>query len=146
MAERISQFENERRLKRMNFTFKDGKVTTKTDFGILPISPNPEQGYRPFELLISSLIGCSTPTLANILGKRRISFQNINVSVSAVRNPEIANRVEQVSIKAEVESSQEMSRELAKKMADLVIKNCGMIQSVINSIDISYEIDFITKK
>lgn len=130
----------------MNFTFKDGKVTTNTDFGGLSISPNAELGFRPSELFISSLIGCSIPTLSNILVKRRISFQHINISASAVRNPEMANRIEQISITAEVESNTEMSSELAKKIADLVIKNCGMIQSVINSIEITFEIVFSSKE
>ena len=129
----------------MNFTFIDGKVTTNTDFGALSISPNAEIGNRPFELFISSLVGCSIPTLANILVKRRLSYRQINISTSAVRNPEMANRIEQISIIAEVESDAEMSSELAKKIADLVIKNCGMIQSVINSIEISFEIVFSPK-
>ncbi|MBS4174486.1 OsmC family protein [Bacillus sp. FJAT-49736] len=130
----------------MNFIFENGKVTSVTEFGTLSISPNSEQGYRPFELFISSLVGCSTPILANILVKRKVSFEHISISVYAVRNPEIANRIEQICMVAEVESNTKMSDELAEKMADLVIKNCGMMQSVVQSIDISYQIYFTVPK
>jgi len=65
------------------------------------------------------------------------------VEVSAVRNPDHANRIEQLSFTAYVQSDEPLTPQLAEKIADLVIKNCGMIQSVISSIEIKFTIKYI---
>lgn len=65
------------------------------------------------------------------------------MEVQSVRNSEQANRIEQLSFLAYVETKNRIAPEQAEKMAQLVIKNCGMIQSVIESIDIKFAIQAI---
>ncbi|WP_019413018.1 OsmC family protein [Paenisporosarcina sp. TG20] len=122
----------------MKFTIENEKIVGDLGFGSLPISPNDTIGYRPYELFVSSLIGCSGTLLGNILKKKRVEHKRIELEVSSFRNPDQANRIEQLSITAYVQTDQSLSEQNAMKIADLVIKNCGMIQSVIASIDLTF--------
>jgi putative redox protein len=122
----------------MKFTIENEKIVGDLGFGSLPISPNDTIGYRPYELFVSSLIGCSGTLLGNILKKKRVEHKRIEMDVTSVRNPDHANRIEQLSITAYVQSDQPLSEENAMKIADLVVKNCGMIQSVIETIDVTF--------
>ena len=126
----------------MEFTYYNEKLIGQLEYGFLPISPNTEMGYRPMELFVSSMTGCSTSVLANILAKKRIDYKRIDVEVSAVRNSEEANRIEQMTFNVAVQTDTEDKQKQAEKIAGLVLKNCGMIQSVIGSIDIHYQIEF----
>ncbi|MCZ8537857.1 OsmC family protein [Paenisporosarcina quisquiliarum] len=124
----------------MKFTIENEKIVGELGFGSLPISPNDTIGYRPYELFVSSLIGCSGTLLGNILKKKRVEHKKIEMEVSSVRNPDHANRIEQLSITAYVQSDQPLSEQNAQKITDLVVKNCGMIQSVINSMELTFTI------
>ncbi|WP_079507256.1 OsmC family protein [Mesobacillus jeotgali] len=126
----------------MEFTYYNDKLIGQMEYGFLPISPNTEMGYRPMELFVSSLTGCSTAVLANILAKKRIDYKRMDVKVSAVRNPEEANRIEQLTFAVDVQTDTSDKANQAEKIAGLVVKNCGMIQSVIRNIDIQYQIEF----
>ncbi|WP_226643620.1 OsmC family protein [Mesobacillus subterraneus] len=126
----------------MEFTYYNEKLIGQLEYGFLPISPNTEMGYRPMELFVSSLTGCSTSVLANILEKKRIDYKRMDVIVSAIRNTEEANRIEQLTFNVAVQTDTEDKEKQAEKIAGLVLKNCGMIQSVIGSIDIHYQIEF----
>lgn len=126
----------------MDFTYYNEKLIGQLEYGFLPVSPNSEMGYRPFELFVSSLVGCSTSLLANILVKKRIEYKRIDVNVTAVRNKDEANRIEQLTFDVRVQTEEAGKEDQAEKLASLVLKNCGMIQSVIGSIDIRYRIEF----
>ncbi|MCM3574361.1 OsmC family protein [Mesobacillus subterraneus] len=126
----------------MEFTYYNEKLIGQLEYGFLPISPNTEMGYRPMELFVSSLTGCSTSVLANILVKKRIDYKRIDIEVTAVRNAKEANRIERLTFNVAVQTDTEDKTSQADKIAGLVLKNCGMIQSVIGSIDIQYQIAF----
>ncbi|EWG12853.1 OsmC family protein [Cytobacillus firmus] len=126
----------------MKFTINDKNITGELGYGKLPVSPNDKAGYRPMELFVSSLAGCSGTVLWNILQKKRLGVKKIEAEVSVSRNPEEANRINTLTILAEVHADQALSKVQAAKVAELTVKNCGMIQSVIGSIDISYEVTF----
>lgn len=126
----------------MKFTVDHEKITRKLGFGELPISLEDTLGYRPFELFVSSLVGCSGTLLRNILQKKKFAIEKIEIDVSAVRNPDEANRIEKLSFTAEVHANKKLSTEQAEKVAELTVKNCGMIQSVMGTIDISFEVIF----
>jgi len=126
----------------MEFTYYHDKIIGQLEYGFLPVSPNSELGYRPLELFVSSLTGCSTSLLANVLTKKRIDYKRIDVNVSVIRNPEEANRIEQLTFHVSVQTDQSDKSNQAEKLASLIMKNCGMIQSVIGSIEIRYQIEF----
>ncbi|WHY62463.1 MULTISPECIES: OsmC family protein [Bacillaceae] len=126
----------------MKFIINNDNTTAELGYGKLPVSPNDQAGYRPLELFVSSLAGCSGTVLWNILQKKRLGVERIEAEVSVSRIPEEANRINKLAISAEVHADQALSAAQAAKVAELTVKNCGMIQSVIGSIDISYEVTF----
>lgn len=124
----------------MKFIIENEKLIGNLEFGALDISPNAQVGYRPFELFVSSLTGCSGTLLRDILVKKRQPYDKIEMEVSSIRNPDQANRIEQISINALVYTEKPLSADQNDKISKLVVKNCGMIQSVINCIDIVFTI------
>lgn len=120
----------------MAFSIENEKIIGELEFGNISISPNGKEGYRPFELFVAALIGCSGTLIRNILTKKRIDFEEITMNYTSVRNPDEANRMEQLTFIADVQSNQLVSTKVSERIADLVIKNCGMIQSVLGSIEI----------
>lgn len=130
----------------MNFTIKNGQITGDLAYGSLPVSTDDKMGYRPYELFVSSLIGCSGTILNNILKKKRYPFEKIEMTGTSVRNPDQANRIEQLSFQATIYSQQNLDEQQAEKIAHLVVKNCGMIQSVIQTIDLSFKINSVPLK
>ena len=126
----------------MEFTYYNDKLIGQLEYGFLPISPNTEMGYRPLELFTASLTGCSTSVLANILTKKRIEYKRIDVKASADRNPQEANRIERLTFIVSVQTEEIDEADQTEKIANLVLKNCSMIQSVIGNIDIRYQIVF----
>ncbi len=124
----------------MKYKILNEKIVVNFEFGELPISPNEKNGYKPIQLFVSSLIGCSGSILRDILHKKRYQFEKLEMEASFERNPFKANRIEKLNIVAYVVSESVLSSEQAEKITNLVIKNCGMIQSVIKSIDITFDI------
>lgn len=109
------------------------------EFGELKISGQSEYGYRPFQLMISSIAGCSGGVLRNILKKMRLPYEDITIEAEVTRNEEIANRIEKIhliyTIKAE-----DISQKKAEKAIELTRKNCAMLQSVAGSIQVTEEL------
>ncbi|MEW4224384.1 OsmC family protein [Rossellomorea marisflavi] len=124
----------------MKFIINEETIKTGTTFGELSVSTNEEAGYRPFQLFIGSLAGCSGTLLRTILLKKRIDFEHIELEADYVRNPDEANRIEEIHFTAFVQSGDRLSDKQAERVSQLVLSNCGMIQSVISSIDVTFTI------
>lgn len=82
----------------LQYHMKDQGFQTDAEYGELRISGQGEFGYRPYELMVSSIVGCSGLTLRVILEKMRIEFSDIHVTADTVRNPDIANRIEKIHL------------------------------------------------
>lgn len=109
---------------------------TTVEFGDLKISGQEEHGFRPYVLLVSSVVGCSGSILRKILKKMRISFNDIRVSVQVVRNQEEANRIEEIDIKFII-YGEDISSMKVEKALELTNKYCSIIQSIKDSIKIT---------
>lgn len=126
----------------MKFEMTENGFVTETAFGQLTISGNDEYGFRPYQLLVSSLAVCSGGVMRNILEKMRMPAENITIEVKEVnRNAEIANRVEKIHLHFIIEG-QEINASKMDKVIELTKKNCSMAQSVIGSIELveTYEL------
>lgn len=114
----------------------DNGFKTETDFGTLVISSDDQYGFRPYQLLVSSLAVCSGGVLRKILEKRRMPAENISIHVKeVVRNEKIANRLEKIHLHFIVEGTK-INAEKMEKVMELTRKNCAMVQSVADSIEI----------
>lgn len=126
----------------MQFTMTEHGFKTKTSFGEIDISGNDEYGFRPFQLLVSSVAVCSGGVLRNILEKMRMPASAISIDVKEIkRNPDKANRVEKIHLHFILEGQNLVEVKIAKAF-ELTRKNCSMVQSVAPAIEIleTYEI------
>ncbi|GAA0300074.1 putative OsmC-like protein [Gracilibacillus halotolerans] len=115
------------------FNMKEHGFTMNTEFGELAISADTEYGFRPFELMIASIVGCSSAALRVVLTKMRIDFENIKVFTTIERNETQANRIEKIHLHFVIQG-EELREEKIERAISIARKNCGMIQSVQDSI------------
>lgn len=109
---------------------------TNLDFGELKVSSQEECGFQPYQLMVSSIAVCSGSWLRRILTKMRIPFEDITISTTVDRNPEIANRIESIDLLYTI-SSKDISAKKVEKALAITRKNCAMIQSIEDSIKIT---------
>ncbi|MEK3936452.1 OsmC family protein [Sporosarcina sp. FSL W7-1349] len=126
----------------MKFEMTENAFETSTSFGMLTISGNEEYGFRPYQLLVSSLAVCSGGVLRKVLEKMRMPAEHITIEVKeVVRNKDIADRLEKVHIHFIISGAEVNEAKMPRAM-DLTKKNCSMVQSVIDSIEVveTYEL------
>lgn len=113
---------------------------TDLEYGKLIISGNEELGYRPFQLLVSAVAVCSGGVLRKVLTKKRISFEDIQIHAEVERNDAEAGRIEKIHLHFVVKG--QLSETQLQKSLEVTRKNCSMVQSVKDSIEVteSYEI------
>ncbi|MBO0994367.1 OsmC family protein [Bacillus sp. SD088] len=125
----------------MELNMKKHGYNMQTEFGELSISSDSEYGFRPFQLMIASIAGCSSMTLEVVLTKMRIDYKDIKVSAKVERNKEKANRIEKIHLHYAIKG-ENLHQEKIEKAGAVARKNCGMVQTVQDSIQVteSYEI------
>lgn len=126
----------------LKYEVKNGLTTLHTEFYELPISPDREKGIKPSELLVSSLVGCSSAIFTKVLEKKRITVDSIRVEASMERNPNEANRITKIALHFIIEGKN-ISADKIKKSLEVTTKNCGMIQSVKGSIEVTETFEII---
>jgi putative redox protein len=119
----------------MEFTMHENGFESEFDFGKLTISSNDEFGFRPYALLVSSIAGCSGSVLKKILIKKRIEFDDIKIVANVKRNPDAADRVEEIKLHFTIFGN-DLSEKKIEKALELSTKNCSMVQSVKDSINV----------
>ncbi|SRR5699024_3297153 len=128
--------------KKMRFYLKDNGMRIRLNYGELDISGDENDGYRPFQLMVASIAGCSSSVFRKILDKQRIKIDDLIVTADVERNPDEANQIEKISLHFTVKGYHLDPEKMHKNLA-LTRKNCSMIRSVENSIQIEETIDLI---
>lgn len=113
----------------------DTMETSEFAFGNLTISGDDALGYRPFQLMVASIVGCSGSVFKKILQKQRISFETLTVDADVERNPDEANRIEHITLHFTVKGK-DLNEEKLKKSLTIARRNCAMVRSVEDSIHI----------
>lgn|SRR5690625_1477108 len=126
----------------MKFQVNGTRISTEFSYGELFISGNENQGFRPFELMVASIIGCSGSVFQKILEKQRTRVEELSIHAEVERNPEEANRIEWIKLNYVVKGHQLNIDRLYKNLA-LSRKNCSMIRSVEDSIKIEETLQMI---
>src|SRR5699024_8625664 len=109
----------------MEFQLNQEAFVTETGFGKLSVSPDESQGFRPYQLLVSSIAVCSGTTLQKILRKKRLDVTDIRIQSEVTRNEEKANRVEKIDLHFVI-TGHDLSESKVEKSLDLAKKNCSM--------------------
>ncbi|WP_347861353.1 OsmC family protein [Salimicrobium sp. PL1-032A] len=124
----------------MDFYLKDEGVRTSFEFGQLNIASDENHGFRPFQLMVASIAGCSLSVYRKILDKQRIKYEDIKLTAEVTRNSDESNRIEKVKLHYVVKGYRLNHDKLAKNL-EVARKNCSMVQSVKDSIEIEESID-----
>lgn len=111
-------------------------------YNILKTSSDSAYGYRPFELLVTSIAGCSGGVFRKILNKQRVNFTNITMDVDVERNANKANRIEKIKFHFVV-TGFHLNQNKIEKSLETSKRNCAMVQSVIDSIIIEESVELI---
>ncbi|WP_182201466.1 OsmC family protein [Paraliobacillus salinarum] len=126
----------------MEFQFKEAGVRVDLPYGILDISGNEDYGYRPYQLMVGSIAGCSASVFMKILEKQRVNIDDFIVRADVTRNPDEANRIEKIKLHYVIKGKNLSDEKLYKNLA-LARKNCSMIRSVEDSIEIEESLETI---
>jgi putative redox protein len=119
----------------MDFKMTEKGFTTELEYGSLDISGSEEHGFRPYQLLVSSVAVCSGGVLRKVLEKMRYPFEDITVHADVERNEEEANRVVKIQLTFHI-TTETWDEAKIEKALQLTRKNCSMVQSVQNSIEV----------
>lgn len=112
-----------------------GAFEAEFEYGKIDISSNAELGFRPVQLLVSSLAGCSGGLLKRVLEKKRIVFDTIEIEADIERNEKEANKVTKINLHFIV-FGDNLSQKQVQKSLELAVKNCSMIQSINSAIEV----------
>ncbi|CDQ20460.1 Uncharacterized OsmC-related protein [Halobacillus karajensis] len=126
----------------MDFYLKDQGVRTSFEYGQLNISGDETFGFRPYQLMVASIAGCSIGVFRKILDKQRVQYEDIKVTAEVERNPDKANRIEKVHLHYVIKGYHLNQDKLLKNL-DVSRNNCSMVQSVQNSIEVEETLECI---
>lgn len=127
----------------MNFKIGENGFQTELDYGKLHISSNENVGFRPFQLMVASIVGCSGSVYLKILQKQRIEIEDMEISAKIDRNPNEANKIEKIHLNFVVTGNQLNVKKLQKSL-EIARKNCAMVRSVEDSITIEETVEIKT--
>ncbi|MFS0862566.1 OsmC family protein [Fredinandcohnia sp. 179-A 10B2 NHS] len=115
---------------------------TDLEYGQLHVAGDEEYGFRPYQLLVASIVVCSGGTLRKILEKKRLKVEDITIKTAVERNEAEANRVEKISIHYIIKGK-ELTDHKVQQSIEIAHKNCSMAQSVKGSIEINETFEII---
>jgi putative redox protein len=122
----------------------NGAYEMGTNFGEMKISSDDTFGFRPYQLMVASIAGCSGTVMKKIFVKKRLEINDITIKADVTRNPDKADRIEAIHLTFVVKSN-DLSEKVMEKIVELTRKNCSMVQSVLGSIDIHESFEIIKK-
>jgi uncharacterized OsmC-like protein len=129
--------------KMFEYELKNGVTNLETKHGLLSVSKEPSEGYKPVELLVSSIVGCSGGILSKVLEKKRINVNNIRIKTNVVRNEQESNKVTKIDLHYIIEG-ENISEEQIRKSLEVTFKNCAMIQTVKGCVQINESFEIIS--
>lgn len=111
-------------------------------FGKMVISSDPEVGFRPVELLVSSVAACSGSVFYSILKKQRLNFSDVSIEADVERNKAEANRVVKMTLHFTVKGTELNEKKLLRNL-QITRRYCGMLRSVEESIAVEEKLTII---
>jgi uncharacterized OsmC-like protein len=123
---------------------KENGFITQFEYGELHISGDAEYGFRPYQLLVSAVAVCSGGVLRKILQKQRVSFSDISIKVEVTRNEEEPQEITAIHVHFIITGT-DLKETKIEKALHLTRKNCSMVQSVQDSIDIKETFELVNQ-
>jgi putative redox protein len=120
----------------MKFTMSENGFTGDLPFGEIQVSSNEEFGFRPYQLLVSSIAVCSGGVMKKVLEKMRMPAEDIQIEVKElVRIDEEAGRVAKLHLHFTLKGDIQEAK--MERVMELTRKNCSMVRSVENCMEIT---------
>ncbi|MFC6038626.1 OsmC family protein [Paenisporosarcina macmurdoensis] len=120
----------------MKYVMTENGFETALDFGTLTISGDETKGFRPYQLLVSSLVGCSGGVLRKVCEKMRMPIEEMEINVlEVIRNPEEASKLEKVHMHFKLKGTNLDAAKMERAMI-VTMKNCSMVRSVDQSMEV----------
>lgn len=126
----------------MKLKMKEHGFVLPLEYGDLHISPDEQHGFRPYQLMVASVAGCSASVLRKVLTKMRLDFTDIDVAVQVSRNEEEANRIEKLHLNFIIQGK-DLQPEKVERAIALARKNCAMLQSIKDSVQVTESIELV---
>ncbi|TFJ91357.1 OsmC family protein [Lentibacillus salicampi] len=126
----------------MDFHMKEEGIRIDLGYGMLDISSDEAHGFRPFQLMVASIAGCSASVFRKILKKQRIDIEDMTITAEVERNPDQANRIERIDLHYIIKGHHLDDEKLYKNLA-VARKNCSMVRSVEDSITIEESLETV---
>ena len=129
-------------LHRLNDAFHLEAVNESGNTVHLDASPaigGENKGFRPMQLLLAALGGCSTIDIVNILRKQRQDVQDIRISVEGEREPGVEPSLWQ-TIHVQFTLTGNLDAEKVGKAVDLSMKKlCSVAKTLEKTATITYD-------
>ncbi|MDG5786120.1 OsmC family protein [Evansella sp. AB-P1] len=120
----------------MKFHMKENGFETSFEYGTIQISGNEEYGFRPYQLMVSSVAVCGGGVLRKVLEKQRMKVSDMTVDADVTRDPDAANKITKIHLHYTI-SGEDLNEAKVEKAVALAQKNCPMAQSVIGAIELT---------
>ncbi len=127
----------------MKFIMKEHGFETEVEYGKLQVCGDEQYGFRPYQLLVSAVAVCSGGVLRKVLEKKRIAFSDISVTTEIERNEKRANSVSKIHMHFQIAGA-DLTEEAIEKCLKVTRKNCSMVQSVEDSIEITESFEIVS--
>lgn len=130
----------------MRYVVKNEKhIEAELGHGKLVISSDTEVGFRPVELLTSSVASCSGSVLYAILTKQRTEFSDLVIDAEVERNKSEANRVVKMKLNFTVKGKNLNEKRMLRNL-EITRRHCGMLRSVEDSIEVEETLTIIEEE
>lgn len=126
----------------MKFHMKGKGMRAELGYGNLDVAGNELHGFRPFELMVASIAGCSGSVFMKILEKQRLEVEELIISADVERNALKANSIEKITLHYIVKGYRLDPQKLQRNL-ELSRQNCSMIRTVENCIDIQEKLELV---
>ncbi|HET6871354.1 MAG TPA: OsmC family protein [Sporolactobacillaceae bacterium] len=126
----------------MEFRLNGNGYETETGFGQMMISSDEQYGFRPFQLMVASVAGCSGTVMKKIFVKKRMDLEELTIKADVTRNPDKADRIEKIHMTFVVKA-EGLDDKTMEKIVELTRKHCSMVQSVQDSIEITEDFQIL---
>lgn len=126
----------------MKFKMKEVGFTTELEYGELNVAGDEQYGFRPYQLMVSSIAVCSGGVLRTILKKKRMEVEDISLTADVTRNEQEANRIEKIQIHYVIKGK-DLAHDKVEQAVELAKKNCPMVQSVKDSIEVTETFEIV---
>ncbi|WP_459129076.1 OsmC family protein [Guggenheimella bovis] len=100
-----------------------------------------EDGFMPYDLLFAGLSSCFYSTFQDVLEKKKIVVDKVEIEVTGEKRKEIPMTL--TWVKLDIKVYGDVDEEQVKKAADLAAKYCSIHETISKVAEMSHEVSII---